>query len=131
MIALNLIRVSKSLAYGRNGEEIRPLLKRIESSYRKGDKVCVYINRRSIPSFIYEWQYSYFSWMKALQRKDIYIEKLFRAGQGSGYDYEWYLFTRDNGLANSVSNALEKDGIILEDYIFLPEVRGYKAKARK
>ena len=55
MIGLNMLRANKSLTYGRNGEELKPLLKRIERNYRRGDKVCVYFNKKSIPVLVYEW----------------------------------------------------------------------------
>jgi hypothetical protein len=130
MITLNMLRVNKSLAYGRNGEALRPLLKRIESSYHKGDKVCVYVNKRSSPSFIYEKQYSRFPWMIGLRQKDIYyMDYSFKAGIGSGYDYQWYLFIRDHEAANNVRNSLTKEGVILEEECtFLPEVIGFKAR---
>ena len=128
MIILNLLRVNQTVAYGRNGEAIRPLLKMIEKSYHEGDKVCVYINNRSVPAFIYEWQYPRFFWLKDLQKEDIYRDSSFRAGLGSGYDYQWYIFTRDYGLANNVRESLIKEGVILEEYTFFPDVIGFKVK---
>lgn len=132
MIIFNIMRVNKSLIYGRNGEEIRPLLRKIESSYHKGDKVCVYLNKRSLPSFIYEWQYAPLPWMDGLKRKNIYGGVSFKARVGSGYDYQWYLFILDHELANSVKNDLIKKGVLIEEeYTFFPKVDIFRARIDK
>lgn len=129
MITLNLLRTSNSLVYGRNGEEIRPLLKRIERSYRQGDRICVYLNKRSVHMFVYEWQYASFPWMNGLQRKDIYEDPSFKAGAGSGYNYQLYLFAGDHELANNVRKSLVKNGVsIEEEYKFISGVGGFKAR---
>ena len=89
----NILREYKVVAFEKNRECIRPLLKEIQKSVDKKDKISVWVNSRSRLVFAYERRYSAIPWLKALKNEDVFSKLSCEAGPESVYTYQWYIFS--------------------------------------
>ncbi len=133
LLTPNILREYKVIALEKNLEEMRPLLKNIQNTISKNDKICVSINAWGMPVFAYEREYSNIPWLKRLKSEAISRDLSFRAGADSGYGYQWYIFSGKHGFEiekNKTKNYLKKECniIIDKEYAPSPKTVGFRVK---